>query len=106
MSDAEKQMEILAPTPIKVILAGKEVEVQKMTVRKQFVVGGIFQEEIGGTETEALAERMLRVISIATNIQMDTLDANCDMVEIRDAFQAIWKQNNFDRFQAQPADKA
>jgi hypothetical protein len=94
------EMAILIPVPITVVLAGKEISVKKLSVRKQFEAGTIFSEKPaeGVTESQNMADRMIKIVSLATGISYDDLDAACTMQEVTDAFKAIWTQNGFDRF--------
>ena len=107
MTDANTEMRILMAEPIVIVLAGQNIEVRKLSVRKQFQAGNIFSEKPadGLTESQVMADRMLRVISLATEISIGVLDDTCTMQEVTVAFKAIWTQNGFDRFTQSATEK-
>lgn len=105
--NADEKMKALDPQPIEIIIFGQPIQVKKMSVRKQFEAGEVFQQKKEGiSETASVCENMLKIISLVTGISIEDLDEKSDLNEIRVAFELIWKQNGFDRFTKQPAEKS
>lgn len=108
--DAKQEISILMPDPIKITLGGKEFEVKKMSVKKQFQAGAIFEQKAQDGSSEvvtaaSMADRMIKIISLVTGIPEEMIDDASTVAEVSTAFKAIWAQNGFDRFTQKPADQ-
>lgn len=95
--DAEKEMQVVEGEPIQIILFGESREVKRLSIAKQREVIKFIQTLGNASEpVDQIFDLQIFLVSAATGVELDELNAKGDLIEISTAFKSLWKQNRLD----------